>query len=663
MVSLMRQWPLRVTLTALVISLVALLLAVILWQLVFVYQPNARTAQAHSHANRMGDLLIEAAAEYAKERGMTAVHLSLLAMGANDAGVLEQIHTARHLGDTALELALIETEHLIIDNGMAKPLQAHLSSLQSAWERLKLARQRVDRSSPASAELQSAYWLRTLTTLIERITVLRKLAFLPTTALESAAFKNNDLKQAVWLASEYADRERALLAIALAERSPLPRELIEYRSIVDRQLVYLREIGLPVLQMTHTPGVDDAWEHLQREFVLRFGAVRTKIYAAAAQGHYPIDEHQWLQAATSAIDSLLAFGEVISASAAADAAAASSTAQHRYQVTVAMLIGVLLISVALFVLAQRICQRLQQAALRIQYAERSNDLSLRLNASGHDELARLGRAYNALHDRLAIFIRASQDATQEVGTASERISEESMHIEQRIDQQHASLIQLATALTQIDALERELFEHTAETAAAAKRSEHDALMGMQHVDQTLSVIESLDLESDRAAEAVYHLQADCRELAHLLKTVTEEQGAATDALSMQMAARSSASDEDLCGLTQRMQQQVLQLARALATHQHATGTNLEHIRAARSTLERIAVEAGTFSQLSQQIASVAAEPLNVANDMYLTIDTLMHLDKENVCAAKQARRSATDIADQMQHLASLANQFSLPSRP
>src|SRR5690606_28870416 len=123
-----------------------------------------------------------------------------------------------------------------------------------------------------------------------------------------------------------------------------------------------------------------------------------------------------------------------------DAAAASRSAQLNYQLSIAMLIGILLISAALVLLVKRICQRLQQAALRIQYAERSNDLSLRLDASGHDELARLGRAYNALHDRLAIFIRASQDATQEVGTASERISVESMHIEQRIDQQHASLI-------------------------------------------------------------------------------------------------------------------------------------------------------------------------------------------------------------------------------
>lgn len=662
MVSLLRQWPLRVTLTALVITLAAVLLGVMLWQLVFVYQPNIRTAQAYSQANRMSDLLIEAAAEFAQERGMTATHLSLLAIGSSDAEMVEHIHTTRRLGDELLELALAQGEQLIAGNQMAEPVRAHILSVQSAWERVQLARQRVDRSSQALADIQSIYWLRSLNTLIERITVLRRLAFLPTTALESAAYKNIDLKQAIWLASEYADRERALLAIALAERTPLSasraRELMEYRGIVDRQLTYLREAGLPVLQMTQTAGVDEAWEHLQREFVLRFGAVRANVYAATAQGNYPLTERQWLQAATRGIDSLQAFGEVINASAAEDAAAASRSAQLNYQLSIAMLIGILLISAALVLLVKRICLRLHQAAVRVQSAERSNDLSLRLDATGCDELATLGRAYNALHDRLVVLIQAAHDATVEIGNASERIGAESTQIEQRIDQQHASLIQLATALTQIDALERELFGHTLETAAAAKRTERDALEGIQRVDQTLAGIESLNLESDRAAEAVYHLQADCREIGRLLEAMVGS-GCVTEA-SVQGPDSSTARAEGMRSLISRMQQHVLQLARAIATNQHATDIHLEHIRTARTSFERIAAETGTFSQLSQQIAAVAVEPLTVTNTMYLTIDTLMHLDKENVCAAKQVRRSATDIGDQMQHLGSLASQFSPP---
>lgn len=663
MVSLMRRWPLRMTLTAGVVSLAALLLAVIVWQLIVFHQPTIRTAQAYGQADRMSDQLIEAAAEYARERGMTAAHLHLLALGSSDAETLEHIHSTRRLGDTALRLALTQGEQLIADHPKAEPLRAHLLSVQSAWERTRLARERVDRSSPAHADIQSAYWLRTLNTLIERITLLRKLAFLPTTALESAAFKNIDLKQAIWLASEYAERERALLALSLAERTPLSaasaRKLQEYRNIVDRQLAYLREVGLPVLQMTRTPGLDDAWERLQRDYVLGFGAVRAKVHAAITQGNAPITERQWLEAATRGIDSLQAFGEVVSASAANDAAAASSVAHDRYRLSIALVLGTLLISVALVLWVMRIGHRLRQAAVRLEYAERSNDLSLRLDASGRDELAILGRAYNALHDRLAILIQAAHDATLEIGNASEHICADSLHIERRIDQQHASLIQLATALTQIDALERELFGHTRESVAAAKRSESGAFESLQRVDQTLSSLESLELETDQAAEAIYHLQADCRQIDHLLETLNPERGGITEA-NAPRPGPSNAQVEDLHRLTLRMQQHILQLASAIATHRHATGTHLESMRTTRTALERIAAEAGTLGQISQQIAAVATEPLTVTNAMYLTIDALMHFDKENVCAAKQARRSATDIGDQMQHLGSLAGQFSLP---
>ncbi|MNJ61914.1 Methyl-accepting chemotaxis protein (MCP) signaling domain protein [compost metagenome] len=109
-----------------------------------------------------------------------------------------------------------------------------------------------------------------------------------------------------------------------------------------------------------------------------------------------------------------------------------------------------------------------------------------------------------------------------------------------------------------------------------------------------------------------------------------------------------------------MQHQALRVATAIATSQRKADVSLEHTREARAALEGIVAQTGTFSQISRQVASVTEEPLCVTHDMYLTIDALAHIAKENTCAAKQTLLAAADIGDQMQHLESLVGQFRLP---
>ena len=683
MLTLLRFLPLRLTLTAPVMLIAVLLILVILWQLAFVNQPAAHLAARYGTANRMADQLLAAAAEQARERGLGAALLSRLAEGDGDPALAGRLPNLRAQGDAALTQALTLGEELADDS-----LRASLDQVRAAWIALREARRRIDDSAPGQLAIPASEWVATATALIDSAARLRDTPFLPNSALQSAAFKNTQLKQAVWLASEYAGRERAQLAMAIASARPLPeatrQELLGFRSIVERQLAYLRDVGLPLLRQGADSGIDGAWARVQAEFVERFGAARERVYAGAASGAYELDDQQWLTVSTAGIDSLLALGQAISRSAAADTDAAAAETRYNLWFSLVLLAGVVILTLVLHLLVRMVGLRLHQAVSLIQQAERSNDLSVQLDERGRDELALLGRAYNAMLARFSELIRAVRDATQDVSHGAHQVAAAATQAERGVSQQRESLTQLATAMTQIVAVVQEVAINTAETAQAARDGHSEADSGRAVVIQTAEGIQLLAAEIGAAAEVIRTLQHDSDDIGRVLDVINEiaeqtnllalnaaieaaragEQGRGFAVVAGEvrdLAQRASASTGEIRTMVLHLQEQARQAVGGMAVSHREAGQSVERTREANAALERIAAAVSTISHMTRQIATAAEEQASVTTDMQRNIDTIAEVAEQSTRAARQTVGAASEIRDQMEHLTRLVGQFKVGS--
>ena len=682
-----RLLPLRLTLIVPVLVIAGLLMLVILWQLLFTVQPAARQAATYATANHMADLLLHTAAEQARERGLTVALLGRPTSTADDDLALrDTLRQLRADSNAALQSALELGEALAAGQGADGLLGDGLAKVRAAWLQVDEARRRVDQTRDGTPAIQAAEWLATMTALIDSAARLRDLPFLPDGALQEAAFKNTQLKQAIWLASEYAGRERALLALAIGQGVPLPdatrQELLGYRSIVERQLHYLREVGLPLLGGQDDSEVHQAWEQLQTAFVERFGAARERVYAGAERGDYGLDARQWLAAATAGIDSLLAFSRAISHSAALDIERAGAQSRRSQWISLLLLSGTLGLTIALFLLVRLVARRLCRAAQLIQQAERDNDLGIRLDARGRDELARLASAYNAMLARFDELIQAAREAAREADRDAGQAATAALQTERGVEQQRTALTELVSAMSQMVAVVQEVATNTAETAQAAHDSHGEAAGGRTLAAQMAEDIDRLAGEIGSAARIIARLQGDSDAIGGVLDVINGiadqtnllalnaaieaaragEQGRGFAVVAGEvrdLAMRASSSTGEIRSMIQHLQEQARQAVGGMTAAQREAGRSVERTQQASAALERIAAAVSTISQMTRQIATAAEEQAAVTAQMQLNIDSIAEAAEQNTRAARQTVGAARDISDRMAHLLQLIGRFRL----
>ena len=281
---------------------------VMAWQSYQDYRANQQMVLADT----MSDQLIRAAGITATERGLTSAVLGMGRQASPD--IRGRIGELRQRGDVAWQAALTSAEALKAA-GINHGFPVAIDVAKQAQHSLLDAREQVDRclAEPADCAISGPEWIKVSSTLIAEASRLREDVFLRVESPRHVALLDRTMKRWAAVASENAGLERGILAWHIGARQPL-RE-----PILDDLNTYRGEVGRTIREMiafSERPDTDGriarAVQTMQVSFLDEYEHQRRQVYAAAASGQYPMDAGQWLDAATHAIDSLLAVSTAIS---------------------------------------------------------------------------------------------------------------------------------------------------------------------------------------------------------------------------------------------------------------------------------------------------------------------------------------------------------------
>jgi methyl-accepting chemotaxis protein len=364
--------------------------------------------------NQTSDLLLEAAGQWALERGKTSAALN--AATADPAAIVEH----RRRADAAAAMALER-----IQAGRDLPNKAQLvQRLEAAQQALAGLRTRVDASLAQPKEQRDpavlGQWIPTISGLIERSRDLR----LAVTAMDTDSLRKiqelGELKDFAWVMSEFAGRERALVAGHLGAGGPFTSAelmaLAQNRGRVELawgKVLAAREKGLV------SPEVAAAVEVVEHEFFGSFQQVRQSVYQGG--GAEPVlSPAEWVAAATKAIDTILVLNKAIGHQTAEVAAATRDEKTLYLAVVAGMCVLALVLVVAAFRLAGgRIIRPLRAITGQMTEMARGN-LDATFATPYRDEIGDMVKAVEVFRENELHRRQMEERERQELATRAER---------------------------------------------------------------------------------------------------------------------------------------------------------------------------------------------------------------------------------------------------
>ncbi|WP_297107922.1 methyl-accepting chemotaxis protein [uncultured Devosia sp.] len=266
---------------------------------------EAESDDGVSRSIAVSDLLLKSAGNWAVERGVT--NAALAQPGAASAETVATIAARREAADEAFTEAL---------NGLTagpefKDRAGLIAGVEQRFEAVMVLRAQADNALKKSASERpanlSADWVPTFTDLIMESQRLRLAARYLPESMETQVMMLEQVKNAIWVMSEYAGRERAMIGAVISAEAPLDtaklQTLATYRGRLEQAWMevetYLETEGAD-------PGIVEVAANVKSVFFGSFEAVRTKVYAqGVAWGAYDLDADTWIAEATKAIDTLL----------------------------------------------------------------------------------------------------------------------------------------------------------------------------------------------------------------------------------------------------------------------------------------------------------------------------------------------------------------------
>jgi len=315
-----------------------------------------------------------------------------------------------------------------------------------------------------------------------------------------------------------------------------------------------------------------------------------------------------------------------------------------------------------------------------EIAKGEGDLTKRLTAKGNDEIGKLVSSFNAFIGKLQTIISQVAGSTIQLSTAAEEMASISEESKTSSARQYKETEQVASAMNEMTATVHEVASNAEQAAASAHDASSEASNGHSVVDETISSINALAGEVDKAAEVILQLEKDSENIGAILDVIrgiseqtnllalnaaieaarAGEQGRGFAVVADEvrtLASRTQKSTEEIQQMIENLQAGTAQAVEVMESGRKQAHTSVENAGRAGKTLGTIASSVTTISEMNTQIATAAEQQTAVAEEINRNINNISELGEHVTSSSEMTATSSEELSRLSVILQELVGQF------
>jgi len=323
---------------------------------------------------------------------------------------------------------------------------------------------------------------------------------------------------------------------------------------------------------------------------------------------------------------------------------------------------------------QNVSSQLQQ----ISHGE--GDLTVRLDASGSDELAELAEGFNGFVEKTQAAIQQVQQATVLLHQSSENLARVSQQTVTGIHQQQSETNMAATAMTEMSATVTEVSRSAASASVSAQETNQQASEGYTIVSNTVNSINLLAGEVEKASGVIHRLESESESIGSVLDVIrgiaeqtnllalnaaieaarAGEQGRGFAVVADEvrtLAGRTQQSTSEIQEMIERLQAGTGEAVQVMSQSKEQVDKTVEQAQKAGDALSAITSSVSAINDMNTQIATASEEQASVTEGVTENVNNINNVASQTSDGAEQISQATTNLVNISNQLDELVSQF------
>jgi len=312
--------------------------------------------------------------------------------------------------------------------------------------------------------------------------------------------------------------------------------------------------------------------------------------------------------------------------------------------------------------------------------EKNNDLTLRGDVSGKDEIAEMAQALNGMLQSFQKAIGEVTDASAQIAAASEETSAITVQTLNAIHIQQQETAQVAVAMNEMTATVGEVASNINQTSVAASEASEQVENGTQAMKQTIDSVQDLSSIMRHASSTIGELEQQSSNITSVLDDINSIADQ-TNLLALNAAIEAARAGEhgrgfsvvadevrNLAGRTQdsisetskiieQLQSSTREVVKSMTQSQGQTSNANEQANTTGEALTTISEVIIQINDMSSQIAAASEQQGVTAEEINQNIVQISDMTDQTAEGATQTSEACKDLARLASDLSGLVQRF------